>query len=137
MPTLVTCGFFFDSHAWNQPIHGSSTHTGSLPLVSGVSGKQVRSVSARAFAARIKHKFRIKCTTGYSINAFVDYDDPIDVLAHLMVGSEGTLGFVSEVVFNTVPEHLHKATAFLIFPDIVVASSCNAVGNVSAESETG
>ncbi len=75
-----------------------------------------------AFAARIKHKFRIKCTTGYSINAFVDYEDPIDVLAHLLVGSEGTLGFVSEVVFNTVPEHGHKATAFLIFPDIVVAS---------------
>ena len=75
-----------------------------------------------AFAARIRHKFRIKCTTGYSINAFVDYEDPIDVLAHLLVGSEGTLGFVSEVVFRTVPEHLHKATAFLAFPDIVVAS---------------
>ena len=74
------------------------------------------------FAARIRHKFRIKCTTGYSINAFVDYDDPIDVLAHLIVGSEGTLGFVSEVVFRTVPEYAHKATALMMFPDIVVAS---------------
>ena len=75
-----------------------------------------------AFAARIRHKFRIKCTTGYSINAFVDYEDPIDVLAHLIVGSEGTLGFVSEVVFRTVPEHGHKATALMVFADIVVAS---------------
>ena len=74
------------------------------------------------FAARIRHKFRIKCTTGYSINAFIDYDDPIDVLSHLIVGSEGTLGFVSEVVFRTVPEHAHKATAFLVFEDIVIAS---------------
>ena len=95
------------------------SHAGLLNEIDAMA-KEVKEDDA--FAARIKHKFRIKCTTGYSINAFVDYEDPIDVLAHLLVGSEGTLGFVSEVVFNTVPEHLHKATAFLIFPDIVVAS---------------
>lgn len=76
----------------------------------------------KEFTARIRHKFRIKCTTGYSINAFVDYEDPIDILAHLIVGSEGTLSFVSEVVFRTVPEYAHKATALMMFPDIVVAS---------------
>ena len=48
-----------------------------------------------AVAARIKGKFRLKNTTGYAINALVDFDDPVDILAHLMIGSEGTLGFLS------------------------------------------
>ena len=47
-----------------------------------------------ALAARIRHKFRMKNTTGYSLNALVDFTDPIDILAHLMIGSEGTLGFI-------------------------------------------
>jgi len=67
---------------------------------------------------RIHHKFKIKNTTGYSLNALVDYEDPFDILAHLMIGSEGTLGFISEIVYDTVVEHPHKASALIIFPDI-------------------
>lgn len=69
-------------------------------------------------AAKIRHKYRLKNTTGFSLNALVDYDDPLDILNHLMVGSEGTLGFISAVTYHTVPDHPHKASALVVFPDV-------------------
>jgi D-lactate dehydrogenase len=76
-------------------------------------------------AERIRHKYKLKNTTGYSLNALVDYEDPFDILAHLMIGSEGTLGFISEVVYRTVVEHPHKASALMIFANI--EDACRAV----------
>ncbi len=76
-------------------------------------------------AARIRHKFRLKNTTGYSLNALVDFEDPIDMLAHLMIGSEGTLGFISEITYVTVPEYANKASALILFDDLETA--CRAV----------
>ena len=76
-------------------------------------------------AERIRHKFKIKNTTGYSLNALVDYEDPIDILAHLMIGSEGTLGFIASITYNTVAEDPFKASALVFFPDIRTA--CEAV----------
>ena len=78
-----------------------------------------------ALAARIRSKYKIKNTTGYSLNALVDFTDPIDILAHLMIGSEGTLGFISQVTYNTVPEYAHKASALVFFVDMETA--CRAV----------
>lgn len=76
-------------------------------------------------AAKIRHKYRLKNTTGLSLNALVDYDQPLDILSHLMVGSEGILGFISAVTYDTVPDHPHKASALIVFPD--VESCCRAV----------
>ena len=84
-----------------------------------------------SLAGRIAHKFKIKNTTGYSLNALVDYEDPIDVLQHLVIGSEGTLGFIAEISYRTVPEYPHKASALVFFPD--VASACEAVARLKAE----
>lgn len=86
-------------------------------------GRQTRANSA--LADKIRHKYRLKNTTGFSLNALVDFDEPIDILNHLMVGSEGTLGFISAVTYDTVPEHPHKASALIVFPD--VESCCQAV----------
>ena len=76
-------------------------------------------------AARIRHKFRLKNTTGYSLNALVEFEDPVDVLAHLMIGSEGTLGFISEITYVTVPDYANKASALILFDDLETA--CRAV----------
>jgi len=73
---------------------------------------------------QIKNKFKIKNTTGYSINALVDYQDPIDIIKHLMVGSEGTLAFISNVTFKTIIDEKNKSCSLLIFNTI--QDACNA-----------
>jgi len=72
---------------------------------------------------RIRRKFSRKNTTGYSLNAFVDFDNPADILAHLMVGSEGTLAFVSETTMRTVPEPPARATALVFFAELEEAGA--------------
>lgn len=74
---------------------------------------------------KIRHKFRLKNTTGYALNALVDYSDPVDILQHLMIGSEGTLGFISEINYETVHDHPQKTTTLVFFPDVETA--CKAV----------
>lgn len=66
----------------------------------------------------IKHKFKIKNTSGYSLNSFIDFSDPIDILSHLMIGSEGTLGFISEISYNCVPDHQFKAVSLIYCNDL-------------------
>jgi D-lactate dehydrogenase len=74
---------------------------------------------------RIRKKYKMKNTTGYSLNALIDFNDPFDIIEHLMIGSEGTLGFISEINYKTVIEYKYKSTSLMIFPDI--ENACKAV----------
>ncbi|UPF04654.1 FAD-binding oxidoreductase [Pseudomonas mosselii] len=98
------------------------SHAGLLDELARL-GRETRANTE--LADRIRHKYRLKNTTGLSLNALVDYDQPLDILQHLLVGSEGTLGFISAVTYDTVPDHPHKASALLVFPS--VESCCRAV----------
>ncbi len=70
---------------------------------------------------RIRRKFAIKNTTGYRLCAFLDADEPLEIFRRLVVGSEGTLAFVAEAVFETVPQPAHTTTAWIHFPGIDAA----------------
>jgi len=77
---------------------------------------------------RIREEIRSnpeKNTTGYGMNTLLDFEDPIDIILHLMVGSEGTLGFVSEATFSTIPVKAFRASSLIFFKDLEAA--CNAV----------
>ncbi|MFC4395517.1 FAD-binding and (Fe-S)-binding domain-containing protein [Arthrobacter sedimenti] len=70
----------------------------------------------------IRSLFSMKNTMGYGVNSFLDYERPVDILMHLMIGSEGTLGFVAEAVFRTVEVKPAVATGLLVFNTLDAAT---------------
>ncbi|MFD4942401.1 FAD-binding and (Fe-S)-binding domain-containing protein [Streptomyces sp. NPDC058239] len=87
--------------------------------------------------ARIRAKYEIKNTNGYRLDAFLDGSTPVQILRGLMVGSEGTFGFISEVVFDTLPLDRHISTALLFFPSLTAAAAAvprfNEAGAIAVE----
>ena len=84
-----------------------------------------RIVADKELTARIKHKYAIKNVTGLNIYPFVVYSDPFKIITHLMVGSEGTLGFGSEFKMSTGHLYKYSASAMLYFSDM--REACEAV----------
>ena len=76
-------------------------------------------------ASRIRKKYSIKNVTGLNLRPLVAYDDPFDIMAHSMVGSEGTLAFLSEVTMRTLKDYPYKASAMVYF--LTMKESCEAV----------
>ena len=75
--------------------------------------------------ARIRTKYSIKNVTGLNLRPLIAYDDPFDIIAHSMVGSEGTLAFLSEVTMKTLHDYKYKASAMVYF--LTMKESCEAV----------
>jgi len=79
----------------------------------------------KELAERIKTKYSIKNVTGLNLRPLIAYDDPFDIIAHSMVGSEGTLAFLSEVTMKTLHDYKYKASAMVYF--LTMRESCEAV----------
>jgi D-lactate dehydrogenase len=87
-----------------------------------------------ALAERVRRKFEIKNTTGYRLSAFLDADTPLEIFRRLVIGSEGTLAFVADAEFETVPLGRHTSIALVFFDDI--DASAAAVGELVAAGAT-
>lgn len=97
-------------------------HEREPALVAGLMRLRERVVANAASAALIERQFAMKNTMGYALNAFLDFDSPAALLAHLVVGSEGTLAFVAEATFRTVPIRPAIATTLAVFPTLDAAT---------------
>ncbi len=80
-----------------------------------------RILNNESMEEKVRRKFSIRNTCGYSLNAFTDYDDPIEILKHLIIGSEGTLAFIHSITMRTAPIKPLRATAFIGFDSLETA----------------
>ncbi|MFV0428756.1 MAG: FAD-binding and (Fe-S)-binding domain-containing protein [Arachnia sp.] len=92
-------------------------------LVHGLLTLRRRVLDNPKSVAEIRRQFAMKNTMGYSLNSFLDFERPIDLARHLLVGSEGTLGFVADATFRTVALLEHRATGLAIFDSLDAAAA--------------
>jgi D-lactate dehydrogenase len=94
-------------------------------LAAGLLELRARLLSDAPLAARIRAKYRMKNTTGYSLNALLDFEKPVEIFRHLLIGGEGTLAFIAQAILRTVPDLPIKYTGLLLFP--TVRDACAAI----------
>jgi D-lactate dehydrogenase len=83
---------------------------------------RTRVITDPVLSAEITRQYSIKNTMGYGLNSLLDHDSAVQILLHLLIGSEGTLGFVAEATFATVPLNKQAATALLVFDTLRAAT---------------
>ncbi len=84
-------------------------------IIQGIESIREDIVKSAALSEKIRKSYEVKNTIGYSLNAFIDYTSPLDILSHLMIGSEGTLGFICKAKFRTFALKQYKITILVIF----------------------
>ena len=95
---------------------------GSPLIYAGLLELRKRLLADGTLVERVRNRYSMKNTDGYSINALLDFDQPVEILAHLMIGSEGTLGFIAEATLNTLPDYPLRYTAQLYFRNLQAAA---------------
>ena len=122
MRIILSDGTLLDTGSTRLREEFYSTHYDFIAAIEALRDK-VRSNTQ--LTERIRKKYSIKNVVGLNLLPLVEHDDPFDIIAHLMVGSEGTLGFMSEVTMLTERDYEYKASAMLYFSTIDEA--CRAV----------
>lgn len=84
----------------------------------GLAALRQRVLANPASCRIIAAQYAMKNTMGYGLNSLVDFEEPVRILEHLVVGSEGTLGFVASATFTTVPVAPFAATALLVVDEL-------------------
>ncbi|MEJ5225874.1 MAG: FAD-binding oxidoreductase, partial [Anaerolineales bacterium] len=92
-------------------------------LVQGLLDLKRRLLANTELAGRVRLRYQMKNTNGYLLNAFLDFDHPLDILVHLLIGSEGTLGFIAEAVLHTLPDLPRRYTGMLYFRSVQDAAA--------------
>jgi D-lactate dehydrogenase len=98
-------------------------HAREPELARGILDLKANIESNSVLRERIRNKYRTKNTTGYGLNAFIDFERAVDIFQHVLIGSEGSLAFIAEAILNTVPDLPVKYTGLLLFPDLYAASA--------------
>ena len=119
---ILTDGTVFDTGDAQSREEFRKTHPAFIDRIEKLREK-VR--ADKELADRITKKYSIKNVTGLNLRPLVAYDDPFDIIAHSMVGSEGTLAFLSEVTMKTLKDYPFKASAMVYF--MTMKESCEAV----------
>lgn len=87
-------------------------------FIKGIEDLRDEILADKELSDRIRYKYSIKNVTGLNIFPFVRFQDPFDIMAHLLVGSEGTLAFMSQVTMKTLPLPAKEASAMVYFGTI-------------------
>ena len=87
----------------------------------GLLALRARLLASPEAVAFVRAQFAMKNTMGYGVNSLLDFDDPVRILEHLVIGSEGTLAFVAEARFRTVEIRPQIATGLLVFTTLADA----------------
>ncbi|MBI3168930.1 MAG: FAD-binding oxidoreductase [Chloroflexi bacterium] len=115
MTFVLPNGFVLDT---SQPDAHKIFENEQPEIANGLLELKRRILGNSFLVSRISKRYQIKNNNGYLLNAFLDFDHPLDILIHLLIGSEGTLGFIAEGVLNTLPDYTYKYTGQMYFKNI-------------------
>ncbi|HLW08375.1 MAG TPA: FAD-binding and (Fe-S)-binding domain-containing protein [Marinilabiliaceae bacterium] len=115
MRIIFTDGTLLDTG--NSESRNSFTRT-HPDLIAEIKNLHEVATNNESIRNKIERKFKLKNTCGYGVNSLIDFNDPIDIIQQLMIGAEGTLGFISQATFNTVHDAPLKASALVYFNNL-------------------